>query len=83
MLEGRLKIERHKRGCSGKQTGWEGCDETETQQGGDGLSHMDDAQRLEHTMQKEQPAQTLQDGDNFYTLQRACGVLWIKCQEGK
>lgn len=53
MLEGRLKRERHKRGCSGKQTGWEGCDETETQQGGDGLSHMDDARKREHTVQKE------------------------------
>lgn len=38
----RRKIkERDKWAGSGKQTGWEGCDETVTQQGGDGLSHRD------------------------------------------
>lgn len=83
MLEGRFKRERHKRGCGGKQTGWEGCDEKVTQQGGDGLSHVDDARRLEHTMQKEQPAQTLQGGDDFSILKRACRALWIKCQKDK
>lgn len=61
----------------------EGCDEKVTHPGGNGLSHMDGASVLAHTMQKEQPAQTLQGGDDFYILKRARGAPWTKCQEGK